>query len=61
MKKYFLLLKAFTINHAAFCQNKATISIDASKLDSKVSPDLHGIFFEEISDGGEGGWYGELI
>jgi alpha-N-arabinofuranosidase len=61
MKKYFFLLAIATCNHAAFSQNKATITIDASKLESKVSPDLHGIFFEEISHGGEGGLYGELI
>ena len=55
MKKYFLLLIIAASNHTAFSQNKATITIDASKLESKISPDLHGIFFEEISHGGEGG------
>ncbi|HEY8937120.1 MAG TPA: hypothetical protein VIM65_17960, partial [Cyclobacteriaceae bacterium] len=39
----------------------ATISIDVKKPMAKVSPDLHGIFFEEISHGGEGGLYAELI
>ena len=61
MKKYFLLLAAITGSYFGFSQNKASITIDASKLESKVSPDLHGIFFEEISHGGEGGLYGELI
>jgi alpha-N-arabinofuranosidase len=61
MKKYFFLLTIAVCDHAAFSQNKATITIDASKLESKLSPDLHGIFFEEISHGGEGGLYGELI
>jgi alpha-L-arabinofuranosidase len=61
MKKYFLLLSVIACNYAAFSQSKATIIVDASKLESKVSPDLHGIFFEEISHGGEGGLYGELI
>ncbi|MES1226438.1 MAG: alpha-L-arabinofuranosidase, partial [Bacteroidota bacterium] len=39
----------------------ATISVDVSKPTAPVSPDLHGIFFEEISHGGEGGLYAELI
>lgn len=42
-------------------QPKATITIDAGKLGARVSPDLHGIFFEEISHAGEGGLYAELI
>lgn len=61
MKKYFLLLIVINCQKSAISQNRATITIDASKLESKVSPDLHGIFFEEISHGGEGGLYGELI
>ena len=40
---------------------KATISIQADQLGAKVSPTLHGAFFEEISHGGEGGLYAELI
>ena len=49
---------------ASFCaraQQAATISIDASKKGVPVEASLHGIFFEEISHGGEGGLYGELI
>jgi alpha-L-arabinofuranosidase len=42
-------------------QQKATITINATKSGAKVSPTLHGIFFEEISHGGEGGLYAELI
>ncbi|TKK65304.1 hypothetical protein FC093_20310 [Ilyomonas limi] len=44
-----------------FAQQKATITIDASKPGNPVSPTLHGVFFEEISHGGEGGLYAELI
>ncbi|MBC3540122.1 hypothetical protein ACFSC6_16820 [Rufibacter sediminis] len=44
-----------------FGQRKATITIDTQKREKKVSPTLHGIFSEEISHGGEGGLYGELI
>jgi len=40
---------------------RAAITIDADKLGNTVSPTLHGIFFEEISHGGEGGLYAELI
>ncbi|HVG40564.1 MAG TPA: alpha-L-arabinofuranosidase C-terminal domain-containing protein, partial [Chitinophagaceae bacterium] len=61
MKRYlFLLLTFFTIAKAQ-SQQQAVISIDANKLGAKVEPTLHGIFFEEISHGGEGGLYGELI
>ena len=42
-------------------QNQATITISVDKPGNPVSPTLHGIFFEEISHGGEGGLYGELI
>ncbi|SHG71102.1 Alpha-L-arabinofuranosidase C-terminus [Chryseolinea serpens] len=38
-----------------------TIVVEADQPGAKVSPDLHGIFFEEISHGGEGGLYAELI
>jgi alpha-L-arabinofuranosidase len=39
----------------------ATLVIDTRHSGAKVSPRLHGIFFEEISHGGEGGLYAELI
>ena len=42
-------------------QDQATITIDADKPGNSVAPTLHGIFFEEISHGGEGGLYAELI
>lgn len=61
MKKIILslLLLAYTIT--SICQHKASITIDASKEAAPVSPTLHGVFFEEISHGGEGGLYAELI
>lgn len=40
---------------------QAIISVKANQPTTKVSPTLHGIFFEEISHGGEGGLYAELI
>jgi alpha-N-arabinofuranosidase len=39
----------------------ATLVIDTQHPGAKVSSRLHGIFFEEISHGGEGGLYAELI
>lgn len=39
----------------------ATLTIDTRHAGATVSPRLHGIFFEEISHGGEGGLYAELI
>ncbi|WP_210464391.1 alpha-L-arabinofuranosidase C-terminal domain-containing protein [Rufibacter roseolus] len=55
------LLLWFASFSVCFGQRQASISIDAQKREKKVSPTLHGIFFEEISHGGEGGLYGELI
>ena len=55
---FLILFFVFTIAQA---QQKATITIDANKLGAKISPSLHGIFFEEISHGGEGGLYAEMI
>ncbi len=37
------------------------ITIDASAPRTPVSPELYGIFFEEISHAGEGGLYAELV
>lgn len=42
-------------------QQQAVLKINDGVVKNTVSPDLHGIFFEEISHGGEGGLYAELI
>ncbi|MFW2477695.1 MAG: hypothetical protein ACN4EP_12315, partial [Sediminibacterium sp.] len=42
-------------------QQKASMKIFTDKVKNTVSPNLHGIFFEEISHGGEGGLYAEMI
>lgn len=60
MKKYLLLISIINCCNAN-AQYKTNIEIDAAKLGATVSPMLHGIFFEEISHGGEGGLYAELI
>ena len=44
-----------------FSQMQAVIRIDPAKEKARISPTLHGIFFEEISHAGEGGLYAELI
>lgn len=39
----------------------AIVTIDVAREEAKVSPTLHGAFFEEISHAGDGGLYAELI
>ena len=59
--KLFSLLSFLLATTAGYSQRQAVINIDASKPGAPIAPTLHGIFFEEISHGGEGGLYGELI
>ena len=40
---------------------QATISIDGAKPGPRISPFLHGIFFEEINHAGDGGLYAEKL
>lgn len=61
MKKYSILLLICLSVGSANGQQKAIIKINASKEAAPVSKTLHGVFFEEISHGGEGGLYAELI
>ena len=61
MKKLPILVVILLVNVLVQAQQRATISIDAAKLGARVEPTLHGVFFEEISHGGEGGLYAELI
>ncbi|NCI49437.1 alpha-L-arabinofuranosidase [Sediminibacterium roseum] len=42
-------------------QQHAVLKVNAGEVKNTVAPTLHGIFFEEISHGGEGGLYAELI
>jgi len=42
-------------------QQRASLQIQTDKVKNTVSRNLHGIFFEEISHGGEGGLYAEMI
>lgn len=61
MHKLLSLFSCAFITATAFSQTQAVINIDATKPGSTIASSLHGIFFEEISHGGEGGLYGELI
>jgi alpha-L-arabinofuranosidase len=61
MKPYTILLLTCLCTASASGQSKASITIDASKSGAPISSTLHGVFFEEISHGGEGGLYAELI
>lgn len=46
---------------AALQPGQALITIETDKPGNRISPTLHGVFFEEISHAGEGGLYAELI
>ena len=61
LKKHFTLSLVLLISLQGYSQNGATVTVDVASKGAVVSPDLHGIFFEEISHGGDGGLYGELI
>ena len=39
----------------------ANLTIDVNKAGAKVSPTMHGLFFEDINYGADGGLYAELI
>ena len=61
MKKFLLSCILFNCIITVSGQQKVLIKIDATKEAAPVSQTLHGVFFEEISHGGEGGLYAELI
>ena len=58
-KRQFLLSAALATFMAANAQ--VTIHVDASNPGVKVSPNLYGIFFEDINHAADGGLYAELI
>ena len=61
MKKRIAVGIALCFALTGWGQQQATINIDVAKQGSRISPTLHGIFFEEISHAGEGGMYAEMI
>jgi len=46
---------------ALLSQNKAIFTIQADKPTAEVSPNMYGIFFEDINLGADGGLYAELV
>ena len=58
-KKQILLSALLASTMAANAQ--VTINVDASNPGIKVSPNLYGIFFEDINHAADGGLYAELI
>ena len=61
MSKYFCFFIASFIVADLSGQQQGVMEINQASVKNTVSANLHGIFFEEISHGGEGGLYGELI
>lgn len=60
-RKYIAVFGICCVCFVVDAQEKASLQIFTNKVKNTVSPNLHGIFFEEISHGGEGGLYAELI
>jgi alpha-L-arabinofuranosidase len=61
MKKTILFLALFFAKNIAFSQNKAVFNVQADKPIGEVSPNMWGIFFEDINLGADGGLYAELV
>lgn len=59
MKKHLLFSAAFAAAMVANAQ--VVINVDAANPGVKVSPNLYGIFFEDINHAADGGLYAELI
>ena len=53
-------LLAMTLAQGAQAQT-ANLTIDVNKAGAKVSPTMHGLFFEDINYGADGGLYAELV
>jgi alpha-L-arabinofuranosidase len=60
MKTKILSMVALTAFSMAI-NAQVSISLDPAQRDVKVSPDLYGIFFEDINHAADGGLYAELI
>ena len=59
-KKRQILLSA-VLASALASNAQVTINVDASNPGIKVSPNLYGIFFEDINFGADGGLYAEMV
>lgn len=56
-----ITLIAILLTTSLFAQNKATFTVKADKPTAEVSPNMWGIFFEDINLGADGGMYAELV
>jgi alpha-L-arabinofuranosidase len=61
MKITVLFLLLIFAKNIAFSQNKAIFNVQADKPSGEVSPNMWGIFFEDINLGADGGLYAELV
>lgn len=61
MKRLLKLSLLLLCNTCILAQQKAVIRIDSGSVKNTVAPTLHGVFFEEISHGGDGGLYAEMV
>jgi len=57
-----IVLFAFALAAASLPPNPAVrVTIDTGSGGSQVSPMMHGVFFEDINYGADGGLYAELV
>jgi alpha-L-arabinofuranosidase len=61
MKKIIFLLLLTLTKNMAYSQNKTFFNVQVDKPSGEVSPNMWGIFFEDINLGADGGLYAELI
>jgi alpha-L-arabinofuranosidase len=56
-----LLAPAPTVRATATAPEPLTITVHADRPGARISPNLYGVFFEEINHAGDGGLYAELV
>ena len=64
MNKFWITLSiaaSFLLSCTSKPQTDGLIEVDVSQKGAEVSPNMYGVFFEEINHAGEGGLYGELV
>ncbi len=61
MKNKLSILIFLCLSVGVFAQNKALFTVKADKPTADVSPNMWGIFFEDINMGADGGLYAELV
>jgi alpha-L-arabinofuranosidase len=61
LRKTFLTVAAFSLLLPCLHAQSTTVTIQAGAAGKRISPDLVGIFFEDLSFAADGGLYAELI